>query len=266
MSNSIFRQEALERLGSPEQLDQLMPLTSLRGWVALGGAGFLLLVALLWGVFGTIETRVEGDGVLFRPAGIKVLEAPEAGVATGIAVEVGADVGRGQLLLRLTPAPGDTSPTVPVVSPGPARVLDLAVGEGEGVAKGAPLVTLEFPDRPLQAMLYVPLGEGQAVRPGLEVQLSPPAAAGRVKSIARLPASRAALLRTLRNEEQVNALLRAGPCLEVVVELAPPPGPGDAGAATRDLSSGTPCRGRITVGTRRPVTLVFPAVRHLLGG
>ena len=38
----IFRKVALERLSSPEQLDQLMQVTSPKGWLALAGLGALL--------------------------------------------------------------------------------------------------------------------------------------------------------------------------------------------------------------------------------
>ena len=273
MNTSIFRQEALERLGSPEQLDQLMPVTRTRGWVALGGAGLLLVLGLLWGAFGTVETRAEVEGVLFRPGGVQVVESPDAGRVTGIAVEIGAEVREGQALLRVAPAGAGRSGAATVVSPGPARVLDLGVFEGEAVEKGTPLLTLEMPDSPLQAILYVPVGQGQAIRPGMDVEVPLPAEptavaarwTGRVKHVARLPATRDAMIRTLRSEDLVNALLRAGPCLAVAAEPAPPPGSGTAVDAMRNLSSGTPCRGWIIVGRQRPVSLVFPAVRHLLG-
>ncbi len=273
MPASIFRQEALERLGSPEQLDQLMPLTNMRGWIALAGAGALLVLVFLWGVFGTIETRVEGYAVLTRPGGLKVVEAPEAGAAASIRVTIGSDVRPGEELLRLAPSRPGVSATVQIVAPEAARVLDLAVREGETVAKGTALVTLEFPDRPLNAVVYVAASDGEAVRPGTEVQFrslaaraaTTPFLRGRVKSTARLPATRAALLRTLQSEDQVNSLLRAGPCLEVVVELTPHPGPGGAGGAAPELYSGMTCLALVTVDARRPISLVFPAVRHLLG-
>ena len=58
----IFRKVALERLSSPEQLDQLMQVTSPRGWLALGAFGALLLTALGWSVLGSIPTDATGEG------------------------------------------------------------------------------------------------------------------------------------------------------------------------------------------------------------
>ena len=76
MQNPIFRKVALERLSSPEQLDQLMTVTSSRGWLALVGFGSLLALGLVWSVFATIQAAVPGKGVLIhRPADPTTLEA-----------------------------------------------------------------------------------------------------------------------------------------------------------------------------------------------
>ena len=42
----MFRKVALDRLSSPEELDQLLRVTTSRSWLALLGLGGLLAVAL----------------------------------------------------------------------------------------------------------------------------------------------------------------------------------------------------------------------------
>src|SRR4051794_19821299 len=64
MSTQIFRKVALERLSSPDELDQLMHVTSPRGWIALAATALLLVSALLWAILVTIPTTVSGRGVL----------------------------------------------------------------------------------------------------------------------------------------------------------------------------------------------------------
>lgn len=279
MNETIYRQEALERLASPEQLDQLMSLTSPREWIALVGAGLLLLLALLWGIFGTIETRVEGEGILWRPGGVQVVKARGTSVVTGVAVGIGEDVRPGQELLHLISAQSSAQPATPVISPVAGRVLDVAVVEGATVAEGTPLVSLESVDYNLKAVLYIAASDGYRVHPNMEVQLTPAAGRttrsaslpGRVSSAAKFPATRGAMMRTLQNEDQVTAFLGAGPSLEIVVELPDPAGAGAAawrsfGRSPRDLYSGTPCRGTITIGAQRPIQIIFPATGHLRGG
>lgn len=66
MQNQIFRKVSVERLSSPEQLDQLMTITSPRGWISLLGVFCLLAVLVLWGIFGTITTKIEANGIMAR--------------------------------------------------------------------------------------------------------------------------------------------------------------------------------------------------------
>lgn len=71
----LFRKAALERLSSPEELDQLMQVTNPKGWLALLGLAGLILAALIWGILGHIPTIAQGQGVLLRQEGATGLEA-----------------------------------------------------------------------------------------------------------------------------------------------------------------------------------------------
>lgn len=52
MSQSLFREVSLEKLSFPEQLDELIKVTSPRAWLALIAIGCILLSAIIWGFFG----------------------------------------------------------------------------------------------------------------------------------------------------------------------------------------------------------------------
>ncbi len=97
----IFRKVALERLSSPEQLDQLMQVTSPRGWLALGAFGALLLTALGWSVLGSIPTDATGEGILLRQGGVSNLVAAEAGQMEELLVSVGDVIEKGQVVARV---------------------------------------------------------------------------------------------------------------------------------------------------------------------
>ncbi|HEV8578618.1 MAG TPA: NHLP bacteriocin system secretion protein [Thermoanaerobaculia bacterium] len=97
----IFRKVALERLSSPEQLDQLMQVTDPKGWLALGAMGALLLTSLAWGVFGSIPTEARGEGILLRQGGVSSLVAAENGQVEEILVAVGDVIEKGQIVARV---------------------------------------------------------------------------------------------------------------------------------------------------------------------
>ena len=97
----IFRKVALERLSSPEQLDQLMQVTNPRGWLALGAMGALLLTALGWALLGSIPTDATGEGILLRQGGVSNLVAAEAGQMEELLVSVGDVIEKGQVVARI---------------------------------------------------------------------------------------------------------------------------------------------------------------------
>jgi HlyD family secretion protein len=97
----VFRSVALERLSSPEQLDQLMQVTTPRGWLLLVGVGGLLVTALVWGVLGSVPERIAGQGILIRSGGVLEVEAPGEGRVTDVAVRVGDVVSEGQVVARI---------------------------------------------------------------------------------------------------------------------------------------------------------------------
>ncbi|MEM8501652.1 MAG: hypothetical protein AAF716_00695 [Cyanobacteria bacterium P01_D01_bin.1] len=63
-NDSIFRKEAIERLSSPEQLDQLMRIVSPRSWLPLAALGGLLACGLVWSFVGRIPVTTTGRGAL----------------------------------------------------------------------------------------------------------------------------------------------------------------------------------------------------------
>jgi hypothetical protein len=64
--SSLFRQEALEQISSPEQLDQLIQVVTLKDWLPLASIGFLVALALIWSIVGRIPVFVEAKGLLVQ--------------------------------------------------------------------------------------------------------------------------------------------------------------------------------------------------------
>ena len=51
-AGQIFREKALSKLSSPDQLDRVITVTTPLGWFALGTVGAVLLASLIWGFVG----------------------------------------------------------------------------------------------------------------------------------------------------------------------------------------------------------------------
>ena len=79
MHRPIYRKAALERLSSPEQLDQLLQVTTTRGWLALLMLAVLLALALGWSVLGRIPVQVVTQGILLRGGRIHTVSSSTFG-------------------------------------------------------------------------------------------------------------------------------------------------------------------------------------------
>jgi pyruvate/2-oxoglutarate dehydrogenase complex dihydrolipoamide acyltransferase (E2) component len=295
MRRAIFRERALERLASPERLDELIEVTSPRLWLALLGVGTLLIMAVGWGLYGSVPTLVRGQGILIRDGSLQSIAAPDGGQVKELRVRVGDDVARDQIVARLLqPAEGRT---VYVTSPYAGRVLEARVTEGSVVSGGTPLLSLEQPGRSLEAILYLPPVDAKKLAPGMPVQLALASVkreeygllVGHVATVGAYPATLAGMQRVLGSEELARALAAGGPPVEVRVELErspatvsgyqwtstlgmpmdaladwipagwidlPEPAPGPPIA----LQSGTPCVADVIADEQAPIFLVLARV------
>ncbi|MBI2926708.1 MAG: NHLP bacteriocin system secretion protein [Verrucomicrobia bacterium] len=103
----IFRQSALDKLSSPEQLDQLMQVTTPKSWLALAACAALVLTAIAWSIFGSIPTTVSGRGILIKESGVFVVTSHGEGRVEKLRVEVGQKVKAGDSIARVKQAERD---------------------------------------------------------------------------------------------------------------------------------------------------------------
>ncbi|MGC1879390.1 MAG: hypothetical protein WA347_08455 [Rhabdochlamydiaceae bacterium] len=101
MVKSIFRKVSLERIASPEQIDRLLVIVRIPGWIALLCMIVLTVVILIWSVFGAIPTSVSGVGVFFKPSDIQAINSSSEGIVETIDVKTGDTVKKGIELLTL---------------------------------------------------------------------------------------------------------------------------------------------------------------------
>ena len=104
-SRSIFRQVALERLSTPEQLDQAIRITNATGWLALWTLLGLIAAAAVWSAVATVPINVRGPGILIQPGGVLNVVTASEGPVTELMVQPGDAVERGQVVARIDQTP-----------------------------------------------------------------------------------------------------------------------------------------------------------------
>lgn len=100
----LFRKEALERISSPERLDQIMQVVSFQRWIPLAAFGTLITAGVAWSVVGRIPVTVEGQGMLVYPRQVVPFQSAGAGRLQALKVKVGDVVKKGQVLATIDQA------------------------------------------------------------------------------------------------------------------------------------------------------------------
>ena len=98
MDSKVFRKVSLERMSSPEQLDQMMQVTTPKGWVVLLALIILVVFAIFWGIFGSISTKVTGMGILIKRGGVFNIGTDSHGQVLDLKFTVGETVHKGDLV------------------------------------------------------------------------------------------------------------------------------------------------------------------------
>lgn len=63
MSNTIFRKKSMEKISSPEQMNDYIRVSNPAVWIILVAVVVLLAGVCVWGIFGRLDTAVETGGI-----------------------------------------------------------------------------------------------------------------------------------------------------------------------------------------------------------
>lgn len=167
-----------------------------------------------------------------------------------------------------------------VVSTHDGLVIEVLVSKGDVVTVNQPVLSVEEPERVLEALIYMPpQSEAERIKPGMVVQLTPVTAvkqrygylAGRVTSVSKYPASEQGMLAVLNNPGLVKDLSRQGSPVVVTVALTPDTTTqsgyrwSSSAASALDLSSGTLTSAEFTLEVQKPISLVIPLLKQTVG-
>lgn len=75
MNTKLFRKSSIDRVNSPEQLNEYIRVANPSVWLVLAAIVVLLVGVVIWGVFGTIETNIETGVVVDKNTAICYVSA-----------------------------------------------------------------------------------------------------------------------------------------------------------------------------------------------
>lgn len=95
---SIFREKALVKLKSPEQLDEALRIIPRKNRLALYSVAGVVLFAVIWGILGSMPEDGRGQGILLTPNTVVPIQASADGQVGQWFVTVGDLVEKDQVL------------------------------------------------------------------------------------------------------------------------------------------------------------------------
>ncbi|HPG57336.1 MAG TPA: NHLP bacteriocin system secretion protein [Candidatus Wallbacteria bacterium] len=169
-----------------------------------------------------------------------------------------------------------------IISPYAGKVVQIVAAIGKSVTSGEAIVTLELIGKnikDIEAIVYVPIGEGKLVKPGMDIRISPTIVKkeeygfilGKVTKVSEYPVTSARILELLANDQLVSSITNSGAVLEVKADLisdkttysgykwSTEKGP------PLKIQSGTFCESLVTYKTERPINLVIPILKKWTG-
>jgi biotin carboxyl carrier protein len=101
MDKKIFRKVSMERLSSPEQLDQMITVTNAKAWFIIIAVLCIFTAVIIGSVTGSLTTDMHSKGMLIKSGGTVDLNSSEEGLVSDIRVKPGDYVNKGDVVARL---------------------------------------------------------------------------------------------------------------------------------------------------------------------
>lgn len=266
-----FRQQALARLQSPEELDLPVRFARPQGWLVLSVTVVAMAAASVWALTGSVTSTVGAPAVLTYGQGSYVLQSPVAGQVTAVLAEEGRRLPAGSPVLKVRTERGDT--VVRTLDAG--RITALAASTGQIIGTGADVAAVERvtrEDAPLYATVYVPAESAAGIPAHASVDLTVQSVPsqeygvlrGTVRSVDRTAQSAQRIAAFLGDRRLGEQFTKEGRPVAVTVELR-------KSATTRsgyewssaegppfELTSMTLATGSVRLADRRPVDWLLP--------
>ncbi|MER7563858.1 HlyD family efflux transporter periplasmic adaptor subunit [Streptomyces sp. NPDC048523] len=266
-----FRQQALAKLQSPEELDLPVRFARPQGWLVMSVTVVVMAAASVWAVTGSVASTVSAPAILTHGQGSYILQSPVAGQVTQVIAKEGTQLPANSPVLKVRTSEGDT--VVRTVAAG--RLTALAATIGQIISTGANVAAVEkvaHSSDPMYATVYVPAENAASIPANAAVDLTVSSVPtqeygvlrGHVKSVDRSAQSAQQIAAFLGDSQLGEQFTKDGRPVAVLVKL-------DKSKKTKSgyewssaegppfaLTSMTVASGSIRLADQRPVDWLLP--------
>jgi multidrug efflux pump subunit AcrA (membrane-fusion protein) len=197
-SSHLFRAKALAQVDIPRQIDNLLPITSPKIWIAIAGVAGVLAAAILYAAGTPQVSSITTTGRAVAESGVVTVESIDEFVLDRIQGIEGRDVSQGDILAEGNSAGGAT---VTLTAPVAGTIWQILASPGQVLPGGTAVLTILPPGSDTHVFIPVPQDSSSGVKVGQSAQIlgSDFAVSGAVSGISQtpMPSDRAAALTSL---------------------------------------------------------------------
>lgn len=197
-ASNLFRAKALAQVDIPKQIDNLLPITSPKIWIAIAGVAGVLIAVIIYAAGTPQVTSVTTTGRAVAESGVVTVGTIDEFILNTMEVTEGIQVRQGELLAEGT---GVGGATVTLTAPADGTIWQILASPGQVLAGGTAVLTILPPGSDTQVFVPVSQDASSGVQVGQSAQVlgSDFAVSGTVSAISEtpLPSDRAAALTSL---------------------------------------------------------------------
>lgn len=271
-NREIFRKTALDKLSTPDDLDELLQVNSKLSWLLLVSILCLLLCGIVWGIFGQVVNKVTMIGTIQTTNPPQSIIVSEQGLIDSVFHKPGDNVIKGQPIIRFIP--DNVSDAKSILSPIDGELIELSINKGVLISTGTTIAKIRgfqkgklfnpkflfFVSDKMVSNLAVGQNVGIVVK-GLNtesIRISIP-----IKYIGKMAASDESINNTIPNKEDA-ARLKTGNYYLVSAEYKPNSQESDAfKVLSEDDLYGKVLYGEVVISTQSPFAyLLSPSKKN----
>lgn len=167
-SSHLFRAKALAQIDIPKQIDNLLPITSPKIWIAIAGVAGVLFAAIIYAAGTPQVTSVTTSGRAVAEMGVVTVGTIDEFTLTDMQVSEGESVREGEFLAEGTGADGAT---VTLTAPADGTIWQILASQGQVLSGGAAVLTILPTGSDTHVFVPVPQGASSGVQVGQSAQV-----------------------------------------------------------------------------------------------
>lgn len=168
-STHLFRAKALEQVDIPKQIDNLLPVTTPKIWIAIVGVAVALLAGGIYAAATPVIASVEAVGRAVAPSGVTAVEVTSDLVLVSTPLAENSSVAAGDVVAT---GLDNSGASVDLVAPVDGSIWQILASPGQALSRGVSVLTILPAGSSDTVLVPIPEESASGIAVGQRAELS----------------------------------------------------------------------------------------------